>query len=64
MEELKVKLADRMAEYFEPLYMRYNMEECRNNYDKFKEDMVKLYEEAENLKLRLIRINLKSGKVI
>ncbi|MGN6710985.1 B12-binding domain-containing radical SAM protein [Anaerocolumna jejuensis] len=64
MEELKVKLADRMAEYFEPLYMRRNMQECRNNYDKFKEDMVKLYEEAENLKLRLIRINLKSSKVI
>lgn len=61
MEALKVNLADRMAEYFEPLYMRCDMDECKKNYAVFKEDMMKLYDEAENLKLRLLRIHLKSA---
>lgn len=60
IEQLKVKLADCMAEYFEPLYMRCNIEECKQNYSKFREEMLALYEEAEKLKLRLIRKHIKS----
>ncbi len=60
IEALKDKLADRMGEYFEPLYMRGNIEECKTNYPQFKKDMLALYDEAERLKLRLIKIQIKS----
>lgn len=59
IEDLKIRLADRMAEYFEPLYMRYNIEECKQNYPTFRKEILALYDEAEKLKLRLIRKQLK-----
>lgn len=59
VEALKVKLADRMAEYFEPLYMRCDIEQCKRNYEQFREDMLALYHEAERLKFRLLKMQIK-----
>lgn len=58
-ENLKVKLADCMADYFQPLYVNQDIETCKKNYETFKADMMKLYDEAENLKFRLLRIQIK-----